>query len=152
LGQKRCPVSGIDRIRYSGCFITLKLEGKNSGPTKLSGFIGIPVLRGSGLEGFYCTIFCKFSKEIMVEFRWKWRCYVHLYTHNLFLFGSFCKCIYKTSRVRGMLMCYIKRVSVSTSTFQNMSALIIKCKSRYCPDTCFALYKKYKSWPIVLLF
>jgi len=28
LGQKRCPVSGIERIRYSGCFITLKIEGK----------------------------------------------------------------------------------------------------------------------------
>ena len=30
--------------------------GENSGPTKMSGFMGIPVLRGSGLEGFYCTI------------------------------------------------------------------------------------------------
>jgi len=56
LGRKSCPVSGIERIRYSGCFITLKIEGKNSGPTKLSGFMGIPVLRGSGLEGFYCII------------------------------------------------------------------------------------------------
>jgi len=55
LGPKSCPVSGIERIRYSGCFITLKIEGENSGPTKSSGFIGIPVLRGSGLEGFYCT-------------------------------------------------------------------------------------------------
>ena len=54
LVQKSCPVSGIERIRYSGCFITLKIEGKNSGPTKSSGFMGIPVLRGSGLEGFYC--------------------------------------------------------------------------------------------------
>ena len=56
LGRKSGPVSGIERIRYSGCFITLKKEGKNSGPTKTSGFVGIPVLRGSGLEGFYCTI------------------------------------------------------------------------------------------------
>ena len=54
LGRKNCPVSGIERIRYSGCFITLKIEGKNSGPTKSSGFVGIPVLRGSGLAGFYC--------------------------------------------------------------------------------------------------
>ena len=56
LGRKSCPVSGIERIRYSGCFITLKKEGKNSGPTESSGFMGIPVLRGSGLEGFYFTI------------------------------------------------------------------------------------------------
>ena len=56
LGRKCCPVSGIERIRYSGCFITLKIEGNNSGPRKSSGFVGIPVLRGSGLEGFYCTI------------------------------------------------------------------------------------------------
>ena len=54
LGRKCCPVSGIERIRYSGCFITLKIVGKNSGPTKSSGFMGIPVLRGYGLEGFYC--------------------------------------------------------------------------------------------------
>jgi len=54
LGRKSCPVSGIERIRYSGCFITLKIEVKNSGPTESSGFMGIPVLRGSGLEGFYC--------------------------------------------------------------------------------------------------
>jgi len=55
-GRKCCPVSGIERIRYSGCFITLKIEGNKSGPTKPSGFMGIPVLRGSGLEGFYCII------------------------------------------------------------------------------------------------
>jgi len=54
LGRKSCPVSGIERIWYSGCFITLKIEGGNSVPTKLSSFMGIPVLRGSGLEGFYC--------------------------------------------------------------------------------------------------
>jgi len=54
LGRKSCPVSGIERIRYSECFFTLKIEGKKSGPTKSSGFMGIPVLRGSGLEGFYC--------------------------------------------------------------------------------------------------
>jgi len=48
LGRKSCPVSGIERIRYSECFITLKIEGKYSGPTKSSGFMGIPVLRGSG--------------------------------------------------------------------------------------------------------
>jgi len=54
LGRKCCPVSGIERIRYSGCFITLKIEGNNSGPTKSSGFVEIPVLRGSGLEGSYC--------------------------------------------------------------------------------------------------
>ena len=53
LSRKSSPVSGIERIRYSGCLITLKIEGKNSGPTKSSGFMGIPVLRGSGLEGFY---------------------------------------------------------------------------------------------------
>ena len=29
LGLKSWPVSGIERIRYSGCFITLKIEGKN---------------------------------------------------------------------------------------------------------------------------
>jgi len=28
LGRKRCPVSGIERIRYPGCFITVKIEGK----------------------------------------------------------------------------------------------------------------------------
>jgi len=28
LGRKRCSVSGIERIRYSGCFITVKIEGK----------------------------------------------------------------------------------------------------------------------------
>jgi len=56
LGQKSCPVSGIERIRYSELFITLKIEGKKSGPTKSSGFMGIPVLRGSGLEGFYCIL------------------------------------------------------------------------------------------------
>jgi len=55
LDRKSCPVSGIERIRYSWCFITLKIEGKNSGPTKSSGFVGISVFRGSGLEGFYCT-------------------------------------------------------------------------------------------------
>ena len=55
LGRKSSPVSGIERIRYSGCLITLKKEGENSGPTKWSGFMTIPVLRGSGLEGFYCT-------------------------------------------------------------------------------------------------
>jgi len=54
LGRQSCPASGIERIRYSGCYITLKIEGQNSGPTKSSGFMGIPVLRGSGLEGFYC--------------------------------------------------------------------------------------------------
>ena len=54
LGRKSGPVSGIERIRYSGCFITLKIEGENSGPTKSAGFMGIPVLRGSGIEGFYC--------------------------------------------------------------------------------------------------
>jgi len=57
LGRKSCPVSGIERIRYSGCFITLKIEGGNLGPTKLSGFMGIPVLRGSGLEGLYCITY-----------------------------------------------------------------------------------------------
>jgi len=56
LGRKSGPVSGIERIRYSGCFITLKIEGENSGPTKSAGFMGIPVLRGSGIEGFYCTM------------------------------------------------------------------------------------------------
>ena len=56
LVRKSCPVSGIERIRYSGCFITLKIEGGNSGPTKSSGFVGIPALRGSGLEGFYCKL------------------------------------------------------------------------------------------------
>ena len=59
LGRKNCPVSGIERIRYSGCFTTLKKEGINLGPTKSSGFMGIPVLRGFGLEGFYCIyIYC----------------------------------------------------------------------------------------------
>ena len=52
LGRKSCPVSGIERIRYSGCFITFKIEGENSGLTKSSGFMVIPVLRWSGLEGF----------------------------------------------------------------------------------------------------
>ena len=55
-GRKSCPVSRKERIRYSGCLITLKIEGKNSGPRKSSGFKGIPVLRGSGLEGFYCIV------------------------------------------------------------------------------------------------
>ena len=54
LGRNSCPVSGKEKIRYSGCFITLKIEGGKSGPTKSSGFMGIPVLRGSGLEGLYC--------------------------------------------------------------------------------------------------
>jgi len=55
LGRKSCPVSGIERIRYSGYFITLKIERKNSGPMKSSSFMGIPVLRGSSLEGFNCS-------------------------------------------------------------------------------------------------
>jgi len=52
LGQKNCLVSGIEKIRYSECLITLKIEGGNSGPTKSSGFMGIPVLSGSDLKGF----------------------------------------------------------------------------------------------------
>jgi len=34
-------------------FYRIKIEGKNSEPTKSPGLMGIPVLRGSGLEGFF---------------------------------------------------------------------------------------------------
>jgi len=36
-------------------FYHIKNRRENSGPTKSSGFMGIPVLRGSDLESFYCT-------------------------------------------------------------------------------------------------
>ena len=49
LGRKSCHVSGIERMFYQ-----IKKEGENSGPTKSSGFMGIPVLRESGLDDFYC--------------------------------------------------------------------------------------------------
>jgi len=55
LKWKCCPVSAIERIRYSGYFIKLKIERNKLGPTKTPGFRGVPVLRGSCLEGFYCT-------------------------------------------------------------------------------------------------
>ena len=48
-------------------FYHIKIEGTNSGPTKSSGFMGIPVLRGSGLEGFYCIYFLHVTSSLMLQ-------------------------------------------------------------------------------------
>jgi len=83
-GRKSCQVSGEERIRYSGCFITLKIEGNNSGPTKSSCFMGIPVLRGSGLEGFYCIL--KVDATVSLKkYRFRWNC---VYIKNIMLFNE----------------------------------------------------------------
>ena len=40
LGRKSCPVSGIERILYSGCFITLKIEWEKFGTDEIVWFHG----------------------------------------------------------------------------------------------------------------
>jgi len=40
LGRKSCPVSGIERIRFPVCFITLTIEGKKFGTDEIVWFHG----------------------------------------------------------------------------------------------------------------
>jgi len=92
LGRRSCPVSEIERIRYSGCFITLKKRGENSGPTKSSGFMEIQVLGGSGLEGFYCIpLFSSFKLLHAIMSIW-W-----FFPENYFVYQT--KCIYYTADI-----------------------------------------------------
>ena len=81
LGQNSCPVPVIEKIRYSECFITLKIEGKKSGPTKSSGSMVIPVLRGSSLEGVYDIILILILLFLQVNISKIYR--YHWYTSNV---------------------------------------------------------------------
>jgi len=52
LGRKSCPVSGIERIRYSECFITLKLKREIFGTDEIVRFHGDSGIKRIRLRGF----------------------------------------------------------------------------------------------------
>jgi len=85
LGRKSCPVSGIERIRYSGCFITLKNRRGKFGTDEIVRFHGDSGIerirfRGVLLYLFYLLKFSAifFLKIVLVIFRLTTQIWFHV--------------------------------------------------------------------------
>jgi len=71
LGRKRCPVSGIERIREFRVFYYIKkIEGKKWRPMKLSGFMRISVLSESGFTVHLSALTYQQSKDYWMNDCW----------------------------------------------------------------------------------